>query len=281
MQSQIFEQTTAITSTAAVVFDSEAYGIDVANSVYMGVSILNTGSANAQLQVDIKTHPSSAWFTHTAMGATGGFAATNTANLSTSFYRNSPGLTDAIAPANSQTFFAVNLKFVYAIRILSRMATGSSGNSIRIRGNVKIPKDLNYEELPVQQITLGAAGGSTIPTFTDVSAHAFFSIHFVASGTAVFANMSANTVPNQPSATSGYLLGIRYYPDDAYYFFDVINTTSAIDGNKLSMVIVKGVLTSSVRSIPLQIFTEAAYEIGFLWNIPAGAFIDYYISLNG
>jgi len=281
MLTQIFEQTTAITSTAVEVFNSETYlgGIlDGANSVFLGVSIANTGSASAQIQVEIKTHPNGAWITHTSMAGT--YSITNSANLSNSFYRQVFGISSGAIAANSSGLLVCNIKFVYAIRIQSRMATGASGNSIRIRGNVKIPTSLNYEEKSVQQMTVATVTAASVPTWVDVSEHAFMSSFFSASGSNPIQSMAAGIFPALV-ANSGNVAVIRYYPGDTAVVYLDVNTSAISLGDKTDINIQSAPITASIRTTNHRYFVEAAYEIGFLWNVPGGSTVDYYISLNG
>jgi len=288
MQTQIFEQTTVITSTAVEVFNSETYQggiLNVASGVFLGIAIANTGSSAAQFQLDVKTHPNGEWVTHTAMN--GSFDVSTPSFFSNSLYRQSVNISSGSGSvaANSFAWFSANLKFVYGIRILSRMATGSSGNSIRIRGNVKVPIITDYNELEKQDMVGGSISGASIPTFTDVSDYSFASFHFVFSGTGLFQNFTTSTLVGtftQSSPGTGYVIAVRYYPGDVYFLQYVVNNAGAILGSsRTSFIIEASELTSTVRNVIVRTATGSAYEIGFLWNISSVPTVDYYVSLNG
>jgi len=282
MISQTFTRTTAITNIATEVFNSETHGgLNVENSVYAGMSIKNTGSAVAQIQVDIKMHPNGAWITQSAMG-TATYAASNTTQFSNSFYRQIAFLSAGTVAANGTSFLSASMKFVYAIRVLSRQSTGTSGNSIAINGNVKLPTNFFYIENPVQIITAGTVNSSSVPTFFDVSEHAYVSGCMIASGTNNIANIAGGTFPGYPSTSSGQLLAVRYYPGDSYIYYDAIAGSSVVLGGLKTSLVVEGTTVITSKRQAFQRFVvEAAYEMGVLWNIPGGSTISYYVSMNG
>jgi len=284
MQTQIFDQTTAITSTAVEIFNSETYEggiLNVADAVIGGFALTNTGSAQAQLQLDIKLHPFGAWFSQADME--GSFAVTFSTQPSNSFMRLtsiSTGLIDSGATA----FFTISLKFVYAVRILSKMKTGTSGNSIRVRGNFKVPKNLNYIEAPSQITATSIIVGASQPVWVDVSERAFFSAYVLVSGTALSQSVAANTLTGVSTVNaSGMFLGVRFYPDDTSIFWTALasNVGSTDGGSKLSIVIQSMVLTSSFRNLTFRFLVEGAYEMGVLFSLATGQAIDHYFSMNG
>lgn len=284
MQTQIFDQTTAITSTAAEIFNSETYQggiLNVADAVFGGFALTNTGSAQAQLQLDIKTHPNGAWMTQT--GLEGSFAVTFDTQFSNSIVRLT-SISTGLINSGATAFFSVSLKFVYAVRILSKMKTGTSGNSVRVRGNFKVPKNLSYVETTSQIAATSIIAGASQPVWVDVSDRAFFSAYVLVSGTALSQSVAANTLTGIGAVNaSGMFLGIRFYPDDASVFWTAItsNIGSTDGGSKLSIVIQSMVLTSTFRNLTFRFLVEGAYEMGVLFSLATGQTIDHYFSMNG
>lgn len=277
MQFQLFEQTTSVSTSSTVIFDSEAYGLSVDLAVFMGMTIANLSSGSINFQVDIKAHPNGSWFTHTAMG---GGISRDYSNVSNSFYRLINILTAQVA-ANGTGAISANLKFVYAFRILA-IATSGTNLNIRVRGNIKIPKDFNYEEQSVQQVIAGAVTTSSPFTVIDTSQHAYLSLYMTASGTNTVQTMAANSYPGGGGpSTYGELLSFAFYPGDFYIRFGNPNSDTAIGGSKNSQILEASLITAGQRRSMHRFNVEAAYEIGFLFNIPGESTIDYYVSLNG
>jgi hypothetical protein len=287
MQTQIFDQTTAITSTAAEVFNSETYQggiLAVADAVYGGFAITNTGSATAQLQIDIKVHPNGSWLSQSAMGVS--FNTALAPNLTNIFFRHTNSNTTTIntgaIPSGTTIFFSITAKFIYGIRILSRMGSGSSGNSVRVRGNFKIPGNTNYEEVAKQTIPTAIINSSSQPFWVDVSEHNFFNNYIVASGTGIPQSVAASTLPGVNGIASGYFLGIRFYPADTAVFWVSIGTgSSSLENQVRFFVIQRTEFTSSFRTATYRVLVEAAYEMGWLFSMTGGQTLDQYISLNG
>jgi len=283
MQTQIFDQTTAITSTAAEIFNSETYQggiLNVADAVIGGFALTNTGSAQAQLQLDIKLHPFGAWITERVME--GDFNPTFTANLSNTFVRHA-SVNTGLINANASAFFTISTKFIYAVRVLSKMKTGSSGNSVRVRGNFKIAKDFNYVELANQTAPTSLVTSASQPIWTDVSEHAYFSAYLVASGTGIPQSVGAGTLPGIPGInTLGGFIGFRFYPNDAdIYWVTPGIGTGAIEGAKASFILQRTDITSTFRTPLFRLLVEGFYEIGVLFSLAPGQAIDHYFSMNG
>jgi len=284
MQTQIFDQTTAITSTAAEIFNSETYQgeiLNVADAVFGGFALTNTGSAQAQLQLDIKVHPDAQWTTQTGME--GSFAVAFGSVLSQSLIRLS-SISTGLIDSGATVFFSVSLKFVYAVRILSKMKTGSSGNSVRVRGNFKVPKNLSYLEASSQITATSIIVGASQPVWVDVSERAFFSAYVLVSGTGLSQSVAANTLTGVSTVNaSGMFLGIRFYPDDTSVFWTALasNVGSTDGGLVTSIVIQSMVLTSSFRNLTFRFLVEGSYEMGVLFSLATGQTIDHYFSMNG
>jgi len=284
MQTQIFDQTTAITSTAGEIFNSETYQggiLNVADAVFGGFALTNTGSAQAQLQLDIKVHPDAQWTTQTGME--GSFAVAFGSVLSQSLIRLS-SISTGLIDSGATVFFSVSLKFVYAVRILSKMKTGSSGNSVRVRGNFKVPKNLSYLEASSQITATSIIVGASQPVWVDVSERAFFSAYVLVSGTGLSQSVAANTLTGVSTVNaSGMFLGIRFYPDDTSVFWTALasNVGSTDGGLVTSIVIQSMVLTSSFRNLTFRFLVEGSYEMGVLFSLATGQTIDHYFSMNG
>jgi len=284
MQTQIFDQTTAITSTAVEIFNSETYEggiLNVADAVFGGFALTNTGSAQAQLQLDIKVHPNAQWTTQTGME--GSFAVAFGSVLSQSLIRLS-SISTGLIDSGATAFFSVSLKFVYAVRILSKMKTGSSGNSVRVRGNLKVPKNLSYLEASSQITTTSIIVGASQPVWVDVSDRAFFSAYVLVSGTGLSQSVAANTLTGVSTVNaSGMFLGIRFYPDDASVFWTALaSNVGSTDGGLITSIVIQSmVLTSSFRNLTFRFLVEGAYEMGVLFSLATGQTIDHYFSMNG
>jgi len=162
------------------------------------------------------------------------------------------------------------------------MGSGSSGNSVRVRGNFKIPGNINYEEVAKQTIPTAIVNSSSQPFWVDVSEHAFFSNYIVASGTGIPQSVAASTLPGVNGITGGYFLGIRFYPEDTAVFWVSAGTgSSSLEDQARSFIIQRSVFTASVRGATYRVLVEAAYELGWLFSMTGGQTLDQHISLNG
>jgi hypothetical protein len=279
MLSQIFEATNTVGISSGTIFDSETANVNCADAVFMGLSIANIGSQLSTVVLETKAHPNGAWINRGDFSRSAAFFFP-----SSTFYRQviniTPlGLTGQIA-ANTNAFLFINLKFTYAVRV--RAQASSLGNTMRVRGNIKIPKNFLYEERIDQTIVAGAVTSTTNHSYQDVSRAAFYSLNFSASGTNSASTLAANTLPGLSVSSSGYILAVRFYPGDTPYYIDAINESDIMSGNRVSLIVETSFILNSVtRRMTYRFYTEAAYEMGFLWNIPAGATIAYSVSLNG
>jgi hypothetical protein len=279
MLSQIFEVTKTVGLSSADIFNSETETVNCADAVFMGLSIANIGSQLSTISIETKTHPNGDWISRGDFARSASFFFP-----SSTFYRQvinvGSGSQTGQITANTNAFLFINLKFVYAVRLRARAS--SLGNMMRVRGNVKIPKNFVYEEKTAQTIITGAVTSATNHSYQDVSGSAFYSLNFSASGTNSASTLAANTLPGLTVSSSGYILAVRFYPGDIPYYIDVINEIDMLSGNRVSLIVETSFILDSVtRQMTYRFYTEAAYEMGFLWNIPSGATITYLVSLNG
>lgn len=273
MISNIFEATKTINGLITTVFDSETANIAVKDAVYMGFSFANIGSASCTVTIETKAHPGSQWLAQSPISNS---AATNVSN---SFFRQVVNTSTAgLIAANTVGFISVVLKFVYAVRI--RAVTSGSSNTAIVRGNIKLPKNINYEEVATQEWTAGTVTGATQPTWVDVTKHSFMSCWYDVGGTGTIATIPANTIPGIGVSTSGMMAAVRFYPGDTSQFYIDLSNLDAMEGAKTSIVIQSTNLLPG-RKILHRYFVEAACEIGFLWNMTSPSLVKYLLSWNG
>lgn len=296
MLRQFFETTVSAGTSEVELFNSETYqGIDCEQALFAGFSFLNTGSNNGMVTFQTKTHPDSNWniftsisgptiYSYVASAGSGG------TTIAESFFRQtaigfSPVSSINFIAPNSTIFVEVNLKYVYAIRVMAFTSAGT--NTFRARGNFAIPSksgQTQYQEFPIQTYTAGTVSSATTPQWMDCSKANSASFTINNQGMVAPTSGIASGVFPGMGALPGLIYCFRFFPNDNYFIWSEDAGSSGAFDRRSPLIQASFAIGNTAGASGwayARALCHGASEMGFLVNIPAGSRIDWYGSVNG